>query len=144
MNKINQSIKFFIDLSKAQTILSSRFDRGLGGLSFNEFLVLFYLDNSENKKMRRIDIAEKIGLTASGITRILLPMEKVRLVKSGPAENDARVRFVELAPGGQEQLMEALKRLEILAEEIIPKNKDTQLDNLAKLLVEISGRTLMI
>ncbi|MCK9438890.1 MAG: MarR family winged helix-turn-helix transcriptional regulator [Patescibacteria group bacterium] len=141
---MNQSIKFFIDLSKAQTILSNRFDRGLGGLSFNEFLILFYLDNSENKKMRRIDIAEKIGLTASGITRMLLPMEKVRLVKSGPAENDARVRFVELAPGGKEQLTEALKRLEILAEEIIPKNKDAQIENLAKLLVEISGRTLMI
>lgn len=143
MNNINQAIKFFINLSKTQTILNNFFDRALGGLSFNEFLILFHLNQAENKKMRRVDIAEKIGLTASGVTRILLPMEKVHLIKSGPIEDDARVRFVEIGLGGIEKLEEALSRLEILAEEIVPENKQKELTESSNLLIEIGGRVLM-
>ncbi len=143
MNAITPSVKFFLDLGKTQTILSHRFDRGLNGLGFNEFLILFHLDQSENKKMRRVDLAEKAGMTASGITRLLLPMEKIGLVKSGAIEKDARVRFVMLASGGKQKLTEALERIELLAEEIIPDNKLKGIENLSNLLIEIGGRALM-
>ncbi|HNV12854.1 MAG TPA: MarR family winged helix-turn-helix transcriptional regulator [bacterium] len=143
MQNVNESIKFFINLSKTQSILSDRFDRGLGGLSFNEFLILFYLVRSENQKMRRVDIADKVGLTASGVTRILLPMEKVHLIESGPVEDDARVRFVGITEAGEEKLKEALDRLEILAEEIISPDKKDGLKNLSDLLIEIGGKVLM-
>jgi DNA-binding MarR family transcriptional regulator len=67
MEKVNEKIKFIINLAKAQSILVKRFEGGLGnGLGFNEFLILFYLNNAEGKKMRRVDLAEKISLTASG------------------------------------------------------------------------------
>ena len=140
----NPAIKFFINLEKTQSILSHRFDRGLGGLSFSEFLILFYLDQADGQKMRRVDLAEKIGMTASGVTRLLLPMEKIHLIKSGPTEKDARVRFVTISPAGKEKLTEALERLEILAEEIIPTTKTKEIEIFSDLLIEISGRGLMI
>ncbi|MFH0856864.1 MAG: MarR family winged helix-turn-helix transcriptional regulator [bacterium] len=143
MHEINPSVKFFLNLGKTQTILTHRFDRGLNGLGFSEFLILFHLDQAENKKMRRVDLAEKIGMTASGITRMLLPMEKIGLVKSGPAETDARVRFVMIANGGKKKLDEAVERIEILAEEIIPANKIKEIENFSDLLLEIGGRALM-
>ncbi|OGF20480.1 hypothetical protein A2316_01475 [Candidatus Falkowbacteria bacterium RIFOXYB2_FULL_38_15] len=144
MTKINKSIEFFINLSKTQTILNGRFDRGLGGLSFSEFLILFHLSQAEGEKMRRVDIADKIGLTPSGVTRLLLPMEKVHLIKSGPIEKDARVRFVQSASAGKQKLAETLERLEVLAEDIIPNKKIKEIEALSGLLMEIGGRALMI
>jgi len=143
MTQISQSVKFLINLAKTQTILNNRFDRGLGGLGFNEFLILFHLSQAEDQKMRRVDIADKIGMTASGVTRLLLPMEKVGYIKSGPNEDDARVRLVVLSPGGDQRLTEALERIEVLVEDIIPTEKSKELEALSELLVEIGGRALM-
>lgn len=144
MKTVNPSVRFFINLAKAQTVLSNRFDRGLGGLGFSEFLILFHLSQADNQKMRRVDIADKIGMTASGVTRLLLPMEKIGLVKSGANEQDARVRYVSLASGGKEQLNEALERIEVLSEELIPESQAKKIDGLSNFIVEIGGRALMI
>jgi len=143
MHTLNPVVKFFLNLGKTQTILTHRFDRGLGGIGFNEFLILFYLDQAPGQKMSRVDLAEKIGMTASGVTRLLLPMEKVHLIKSGPVETDARVRFVMATPAGKEKLSEALERLDLFAEEIIPASKMKDIEVLSDLLVDIGGRTLM-
>ena len=141
--KLNKSVKFFINLSKTQTILNSRFDRGLGGLGFSEFLILYHLNSAPDKKMRRVDIADKIGLTASGVTRLLLPMEKVRLIKSGPKENDARVRCVIISQAGEQKLIEAMERIELLADEIISSDKKKDIQEFSDLILEIGGRALM-
>lgn len=141
---MNPSLRFFINLSKTATILSNRFDKGLGGIGFNEFLILYHLSLAENQKLRRVDIAEKIGITASGVTRLLLPMEKIGLIMSGPLGDDARVREVHIAPGGTTKLEEALERLEIFAEDIIPQEKITEIENCSKILIEIGGKTLML
>lgn len=143
MKNIKPAVSFFLHLAKAQAILTHRFDRGLGGISFSEFLILLHLDQSEDKKMRRIDLAEKIGMTASGITRMLLPMEKIGLIKSGPNQEDARARFVQLASGGRQKLSEALERVELLAEDIIPSARAKEVGRLSDLLVDIGGRVLM-
>lgn len=141
---MNSSIHFFITLSKTATILSNRFDKGLGGIGFNEFLILYHLSLAEEQKLRRVDIAEKIGVTASGVTRLLLPMEKIGLIHSGPVGEDARVREVHIAPGGKIKLEEALERLEIFAEDIIPQEKISDIENCSKTLMDIGGRTLML
>jgi len=143
MEKTSKSVKFLINLAKTQTILNNRFDRGLGGLGFSEFLILFNLREAEGQKMRRVDIADKIGMTASGITRLLLPMEKIGLVKSGPAEQDARVRSVILAGAGKQKLTEALERIEFLASEIIPSDKVKKINDFSEFIVELGGRALM-
>lgn len=82
-------------------------------------MVLYYLDNSFDKTMRRIDLAEKIWLTASGITRLLLPMEKIGLVKKQTNENDARVSLVSITDSGKLYLDDAIDRLNYITDEII-------------------------
>lgn len=140
---MSSAIKFLITLGKTQSILAARCDRGLNGLGFNEFTLLFHLDQADENKMRRVDLAGKIGMTASGVTRLLLPMEKIGLVKSGPAQQDARVRYVVLSSAGKRKLSEALEKMEMLAEDIIPPHKTKDLNGLSDLLVEIGGRALM-
>jgi DNA-binding MarR family transcriptional regulator len=137
MKKTKQSVQFILELAKTQAILTRRFDRGLGGLGLNEFTILHNLSVAREEKMRRIDLAEKIGLTASGVTRLLLPMEKIGLVKSGESEQDARTRYVMIAPGGRQKLEEALERMDFLLEELIPEGKSKKIGELSVLISEI-------
>lgn len=87
--------------------------------------------------MRRIDLAEKIGLTASGVTRILLPMEKIGLVSREINERDARVSYVLLASGGKAKLSEAMERAEMLCEESVPENRRANLKDFSETLCDI-------
>lgn len=144
MTTLDHKAKLLLNLAKTQTILNNRLDRGLGGLSFSEFLILYHLSQAQDQQMRRVDIAEKVGLTASGITRLLLPMEKVHLVTSGPIETDARVRLVRLAPGGQEKLTDALERLQFFAEEIMPTATAKDIQLVSDLVMAMGGRATMV
>lgn len=144
MNQISERAKFFVTLSKTQSVLAKRFDSGMGnGIGFNEFLILLFLSQAPEQKMRRVDLADRIGITASGITRMLLPMEKIGLIKNGENDGDARVRFVHLSSGGKEKLEDALDRFEMLAEDIISDDKVSSLKSFSDLLIEIGGKILM-
>ncbi len=140
MQKINQSVNFILELAKTQAMLSRRFDSGLGGLGLSEFIILYWLSVAKGEKMRRIDLADKVGLTASGITRLLLPMEKIGLVKSGKREADARARYVMIAAGGKRKLEEALERMELLLKEIIPTGKKEKIQEFSKLLDQLQAQ----
>lgn len=137
MTKINSSIQFCFDIAKFQTKLSRRLDARLGGIGFNELAILYHLNQADEQKMRRIDLAEEIGLTASGVTRLLLPMEKIGLIKKEINERDARVSYVKLAPGGKTKLEEGLERAEIFFEEIISKDKTKKIEDLSKFVTEL-------
>jgi DNA-binding MarR family transcriptional regulator len=137
MNKINPSVNFCINIAKFQMELSRRLDAKLNGISFNEFIILYHLSQADDQKMRRIDLAEKIGLTASGITRLLLPMEKIGLIKKETNEHDARVSYVVLVSGGKTKLAEGTERMEIFCEDVILKNKTKKIKEFSNLLIEI-------
>ena len=113
MQPVSLSLKVFINLSKILTENSRRFNGGLDGLGFNEFVILLHINQSPDKKIRRIDLAEKMGLTASGVTRILAPMEKIGLIKKETAQRDARVSFVAITPAGQRNLNETLEKTQL-------------------------------
>jgi len=137
MYNINASVKFCINIAKFQTELNRRLDARLNGISFNEFIILYHLNLADNHKMRRVDLAEKLGLTPSGVTRLLLPMEKIGLIKKESNEHDARVSYVVLASGGKNKLAEGLERMEIFCEDIITGNKAMKIEEFSSLLIEI-------
>lgn len=135
---MNQSIRCIVEFAKTQAILSRRFDSGLGGLGLSEFIILYTLSVADGEKMRRIDLANMVGLTASGVTRQLLPMEKIGLVKSGESDADARARYIMIASGGKVKLHEALDRMSILLEDIMPQTK--QIDDICLFIAELGSR----
>lgn len=141
MIEINSTLKFILNLAKAQTIVNRRFDTKLSsyGLGFNDFVILYYLSQAPYEKMRRVDLADKIGFTASGITRMLAPMEKMGLVSRDRNERDARVSYVVLAPGGKRLLEESVKTAEHVALDIFPKSKIKKLEKLPEILDGMGG-----
>lgn len=129
-----------MNLAKVQAVISRRFDRlNIHGIGFNDFMILYLLQQSAAGKMRRIDLADQIGLTASGITRMLLPMEKIGLVAREANERDARVSYVVLTSAGKQLFEEAEKTASALANEIIPALKPKDMNLLTDLLTSLGG-----
>lgn len=135
---MNKTVEFFVTLSKIQTVLSRKFDAKLNGISFNEFIILLQLSNSDEGRMRRIDLADKVGLTASGITRLLLPMEKIGLVKKQADPRDARASYISIAPGGKKKLEEGIERAELHFEDILSPAQNKQITNSLEFFNELS------
>lgn len=134
MKNISKQLDFFLKLSRVRDIVARSFDRSLGvGIGFTDFVILYYLSQAPEEKMRRIDLAEKVALTPSGITRLLLPMEKIGLVKRESSSTDARVSFVKLAPGGRRLLQESLQKAELITEEFLPSTKTGKINDLTEI-----------
>lgn len=119
--KISKQLQVFLDMARVHARVARAFDAGLpGGIGFSDFVILYHLAGAPEGKLRRVDLAEKVSLTASGVTRLLLPMEKIGLVRREESEHDGRVSYVKLAPGGKRILEEALERAEMKSEEFLP------------------------
>lgn len=141
MSSISPSLKVFMNLAIIQTVTARKFDNRLSnhGISLNDFMILYHLGEAPEEKLRRIDLAEKIGLTASGVTRMLVPLEKTGLVRREVNSRDARVSYVKLAPGGKRILADGILAAEQVAEQITASLKTKKLDELAKMLLELGG-----
>src|SRR5215212_7277524 len=77
------------------------------GLTLNDYEVLLHLARAENGMMRRVDLAESVLLTASGITRLLDGLERAGWVEKHACSSDARVSYAKLTPAGAEKLAAA-------------------------------------
>jgi DNA-binding MarR family transcriptional regulator len=67
------------------------------GLTLSDYEVLLRLSGAENQMMRRVDLAESVLLTASGITRLLDGLERAGFVEKASCDSDARVSYAKLA-----------------------------------------------
>ena len=79
--------------------LSSRLE-GLHGLTLSDYDVLVQLYYAPERRMRRVDIARTVLLTASGITRLLDGLESAGWVCKQPCAADARVTWAVLTDSG--------------------------------------------
>lgn len=129
------SAALLLDLVEQQGRLNRKLDQALTphGISFIEFRVLRQLRGAPQRWMRRVDLARRIGLSASGVTRLLNPMEKTGLVARQASERDARVSLVMLTEAGQRLLGEAEVAFEHCADdslEAFDKGNRTKLSRL--------------
>ena len=101
MNEIEAD--FIIQQTRLSHKLIKKVDSDLSvhGISYGEYMILYYLDSAPTKTMRRIDLAELVGISASGVTRMLAPMEKIKLVEKEANPRDARVSLVKLSGPGK-------------------------------------------
>ena len=74
------------------------------GLTVNDYGALLALSRAEGDRMRRVDLAEELLLTASGITRLLEGLERAGLVERAECASDRRVAYAVLTPAGREKL----------------------------------------
>lgn len=77
------------------------------GLTISDYECLLHLSQAEEGRLRRVDLAERIVLTASGITRLLDGLEHAGYVRKATCASDARVSYAELTDEGRAKLHEA-------------------------------------
>jgi DNA-binding MarR family transcriptional regulator len=77
------------------------------GLTINDFEALLHLARSEGGRMRRVDLAQMLILTASGVTRLLDGLENSGFVERAACASDRRVTYAVLTEAGREKLAEA-------------------------------------
>jgi DNA-binding MarR family transcriptional regulator len=74
------------------------------GLTLNDFECLLVLSRSDEGRMKRVELAKRLLLTPSGITRLLEGLEEEGLVRRTTCPTDLRVAYAELTPEGRERL----------------------------------------
>ncbi|MET0265456.1 MAG: MarR family transcriptional regulator [Duganella sp.] len=139
---INPSLEFTLRLARAQATLVRRLDQVLGGyhgISFSDFMLLHYLNRAPGGRLRRVDLAERQGLTASGVTRTLLPLEKIGLVERQQDPRDARVAYAAITATGRELLDNATTVANQISRDLLRNCPAAQFDGLSNALALIAG-----
>jgi len=90
--------------------LRERLDRELqkdSGLTLGEYDVLVHLSEAPAKALRMSELAERLLLSRSGLTRRIDGLVKAGLVARRPCNDDARGALAELTPAGSQRLEQA-------------------------------------
>jgi DNA-binding MarR family transcriptional regulator len=77
------------------------------GLTINDYEALLHLSRAEESALRRVDLAERLVMTASGVTRLLDGLERAGYVEKGTCDSDARVTYAVLTEDGRKKLADA-------------------------------------
>ncbi len=119
--------------------LQKRLDMALSyhGLSFTEYLILYHLLNAPQHTLSRIALAEQIGITASGVTRLLSPMEKIGLTQKQINPRDARQSLVQLTPTGKTLFVDASVGFDHCAAKLLDKLNEDEQQTLAALVTKL-------
>jgi len=103
-------VQAFIHFVRAHAAVVRGLDRELvadHGLTINDYEVLLRLSRAEDRMMRRVDLAQQVLLTPSGITRLLDGLQRHGWVEKASCATDARVVYAKLTDAGHEKLSRA-------------------------------------
>jgi DNA-binding MarR family transcriptional regulator len=108
------------------------------GLTINDYEVLLHLARAPERRLRRVDLADRLLLTASGITRLLDGLQRGGYVDKASCDTDARVTYAVLTDEGLEKLRAAADtHVGGIRERFESRFTDDELDTLATLLARL-------
>ena len=113
------------------------------GLTINDYEALLHLARADGGRLRRVDLAEQLLLTASGVTRLLEGLERAGLVERASCASDRRVTYAVLTAEGRTRLQEAseshIAGVHAFFEERFTSEELQQLASLLERLPEAAG-----
>jgi DNA-binding MarR family transcriptional regulator len=142
MQQDSLSTAFCLRLSRAWATLSRRLDSALGshhGISFADYQLLLALQRAPGGRLRRIDLADQLGLSASGVTRSLLPLEKIGLITRQSDPRDARVGYASVTATGSELVTNATVVVDNVSRNALGGPARAQLEATSALLAQLAG-----
>jgi DNA-binding MarR family transcriptional regulator len=107
-------------------------------LTLSDYGVLLQLAWAPDRRLRRVDLADLILLTASGITRLLDGLEQCGFVERAACDTDRRVVYAVLTDAGLAKLREAsVSHLEQVESLFGARLGESDLENLVALLAKL-------
>jgi DNA-binding MarR family transcriptional regulator len=133
----------FVTLLRAHAAVTRQLNAQLNaehGLTISDFEVMLRLARSPERRLRRVDLAEQVLLTASGITRLLDGLERHGFVERASCSSDRRVVYAVLTDAGLAKLREAATSHFGQVEELFGgRYEESELTELTSLLIRLGG-----
>ena len=129
-----------LELTRAATLAARRVDRPLSGhgLSLVDLMILLSLSSADGR-LRRVDLAERLGMSQSSVTRLLAPLEKIGLLRRERDPNDRRASFTELTDVGHRVVAEAEATARDAAEDLLRGWPAGEVDALAGAVTRLAA-----
>ena len=127
----------------SNTVLASRLSKkasnrlAFHGISLNEYIVMHFLSSEKVSEVSRVELAEYLGMSASGVTRMLLPMEKNGIIERIKNPRDSRQSLVKLSKAGRQLFSDASVSFSHIAEDLFARLSPAQQDKLIDLQQKI-------
>jgi DNA-binding MarR family transcriptional regulator len=136
-------VQAYVRLRASDAALTRAFNASLSvshGLTVNDFEVLRRLALEDEGRMRRVDLAQVVSLTPSGITRLLDGLETAGLVVKDVCTADARVTYARITDDGRATLRAAAEsHLAALEAVFAERFTGEEVEALAELLGRLPG-----
>jgi DNA-binding MarR family transcriptional regulator len=139
---MTSSLDTLFDLSLARTQLARDVDHPLSahGISLADLAILRELRREPAQKLRRSELAQRLGVTPSGIARQVAPLERIGLVARESHDRDARLALVVLTGTGAQVVDDALETAEAAADRALAARwSDPERERLSKSLSRARG-----
>jgi DNA-binding MarR family transcriptional regulator len=137
------AIEAFVRLLRAQVAVTRQLSAQLNadhGLNINAYEALLQLARAPDSRMKRVELANSLLLTAGGVTRLLDGLERDGLVAREECSSDRRVSYAVLTEAGRDKLREASKSHTRQIRELLGGvYDDDELAQLAALLDRLPG-----
>lgn len=128
--------RLFTSLTELNSRLIKRMDARLSahGISHTEYRILSCLKEAPDGSMSRIDLARNVGMSASGVTRLLAPMEKLGMVVKEKHPRDARKSMMKLSGAGHRIQEESTVTFQECAEDLFESLTTNQMEQIDELV----------
>jgi DNA-binding MarR family transcriptional regulator len=110
------------------------------GLTISDYEALQVLSCAEGHRMRRVDLARRLVLTPSGVTRLLEGLEEAGLVARAACRVDRRVTYAQVTDAGLAKLRDAACGHEGSIRALLEEHLSAEeIDQLAEVLGKVPG-----
>lgn len=137
------TVRAFALLLRAQAVTTRRLSASLQsdhGLTINDYEALLVLSGAPDQRLMRVELARRLLLTPSGVTRLLEGLERAGLVERTTCETDRRVAYAQLTDRGRETLAAAsgghVSSIDELFEEYLSQE---EVEQLGQILAKLPG-----
>jgi DNA-binding MarR family transcriptional regulator len=134
----NKPFTAVMHLLRTHALWEERFAHELGaihGVSLQDTLLMLHVQSAPSARLSRIELSKRLHVSASTVTRMVLPLEKRGILDRAADEHDARIVHVVLTRAGRTLLRDVRDSLERKCADVFKEGWSAQeVTTLAKLL----------
>jgi|SRR5260370_5442001 DNA-binding MarR family transcriptional regulator len=127
----------FLGICRTVALWQNRAEAELGaihGIGLSDFAAMHHLAEAPTGRLRRVDLAQRLALTPSGVTRLLAPLERRGIVTREDGGHDARATYAVLTRSGKALVKDATATMNTVAESILGSLGERDRATFAKLV----------